>query len=323
MSMWFSPMTPRWRCSPPSSLANSAVGAGHPDDRRRPRRDLGRVRLHRPARPHRGPELDAVRAIRRRLRELLTADRDDGRGARQRAAQRGRRGPPARPARRAATGTSTPSTWTPRWPTRIIVETAMAMVDVIRADEMSRLGICADDTCEGIVLDLSRNRSRRFCSTTCGNRNAVAAYRARQRRTAARRDEPAEHLDEHLGLLGVHPVPGALDRHPAVAREPAVHRGDVLAATRSASPLARPTAPARRTAPRRRAGPPASPVIEVEVAAEEVEVEQPVPPVALATQALQQEAAHHRRRAPPRAAPRPRRRGAPACRGRCACIAAM
>ena len=65
--------------------------------------------------------------------------------------------------------------------TRIAVETAMAMIDVIRADEMSRLGVCADDTCEGLVLDLSRNRSRRFCSTTCGNRNAVAAYRARQR----------------------------------------------------------------------------------------------------------------------------------------------
>jgi predicted RNA-binding Zn ribbon-like protein len=63
---------------------------------------------------------------------------------------------------------------------RIIVETAMAMVDVIRADELSRLGVCADDDCEGLVLDLSRNRSRRFCSTACGNRNAVAAYRARQ-----------------------------------------------------------------------------------------------------------------------------------------------
>lgn len=64
--------------------------------------------------------------------------------------------------------------------TRILVETAMAMIDVIRADETSRLGICADETCQGIVLDLSRNRSRRFCSTTCGNRNAVAAYRARK-----------------------------------------------------------------------------------------------------------------------------------------------
>lgn len=64
--------------------------------------------------------------------------------------------------------------------TRILAETAMAMVDVIRAEEMSRLGICADDACQGVVLDLSRNRSRRFCSTACGNRNAVAAYRARR-----------------------------------------------------------------------------------------------------------------------------------------------
>ena len=65
---------------------------------------------------------------------------------------------------------------------RIRVETAMAMVDVIRADEMSRLGLCADEDCRGIVLDLSRNRSRRFCSTACGNRVAVAAYRARRAR---------------------------------------------------------------------------------------------------------------------------------------------
>jgi predicted RNA-binding Zn ribbon-like protein len=66
------------------------------------------------------------------------------------------------------------------FPVRVAVETAMAMVDLIRADELSRLAICADDTCDGIVLDLSRNRSRRYCSTACGNRAAVAAYRARQ-----------------------------------------------------------------------------------------------------------------------------------------------
>ncbi|MFD7842701.1 CGNR zinc finger domain-containing protein [Nocardia sp. NPDC059764] len=63
---------------------------------------------------------------------------------------------------------------------RIAVETAMAMIDLIRADELSRLSICADDSCAGIVLDLSRNRSRRYCSTACTNRNAVAAYRARK-----------------------------------------------------------------------------------------------------------------------------------------------
>jgi predicted RNA-binding Zn ribbon-like protein len=64
---------------------------------------------------------------------------------------------------------------------RILVETAMAMVDVVRLDEMSRLQICAAQDCDGIVVDLSRNRSRRFCSTTCGNRAAQAAHRARKR----------------------------------------------------------------------------------------------------------------------------------------------
>lgn len=63
---------------------------------------------------------------------------------------------------------------------RVLVETAMAMIDVIRADEMERLGVCAASDCEGVVVDFSRNRSRKFCSTTCGNREAQAAYRARR-----------------------------------------------------------------------------------------------------------------------------------------------
>jgi predicted RNA-binding Zn ribbon-like protein len=124
-------------------------------------------------------ELESVHAIRPRLHELLTADRDQAvpmvnemlreyRALPQLARHDGydwhlHAVAPDRPL-----------------PERIMVETAMAMIDVIRADEMSRLGICADDDCEGIVLDLSRNRSRRFCSAACGNRNAVAAYRARQ-----------------------------------------------------------------------------------------------------------------------------------------------
>ncbi|MFN3865356.1 MAG: CGNR zinc finger domain-containing protein [Demequina sp.] len=63
---------------------------------------------------------------------------------------------------------------------RILVESAMAMIDVIRADELSRFGRCEMDDCDGIVLDLSRNRSRKYCSVTCTNRAAQAAYRARQ-----------------------------------------------------------------------------------------------------------------------------------------------
>jgi predicted RNA-binding Zn ribbon-like protein len=65
-------------------------------------------------------------------------------------------------------------------PERVLAETAMALLDVVRAGEGSRLTVCADDACTGVVLDLSRNRSRRYCSTACTNRNAVAAYRARQ-----------------------------------------------------------------------------------------------------------------------------------------------
>lgn len=63
---------------------------------------------------------------------------------------------------------------------RILIETAMALIDVIRADEDSRIDVCADADCQAIALDLSRNRSKRYCSTTCANRNAVAAYRARR-----------------------------------------------------------------------------------------------------------------------------------------------
>lgn len=63
---------------------------------------------------------------------------------------------------------------------RSLIEIAMALIDVIRADEGSRISICADDDCEALALDLSRNRSKRYCSTTCANRNAVAAYRARR-----------------------------------------------------------------------------------------------------------------------------------------------
>ena len=74
--------------------------------------------------------------------------------------------------------------------TRITVETAMAVIDLIRADELSRLSVCEADGCVGVVVDLSRNRSRRFCSTACGNRTAVAAYRARRAGAAGGADRP-------------------------------------------------------------------------------------------------------------------------------------
>jgi predicted RNA-binding Zn ribbon-like protein len=65
---------------------------------------------------------------------------------------------------------------------RIAAEAAMAFLDLIRADELSRLRICAAEDCEDVLVDLSKNSSKRYCDTgNCGNRTNVAAYRARKR----------------------------------------------------------------------------------------------------------------------------------------------
>jgi len=125
-------------------------------------------------------ELESLRRLRPRLRELLLAERDDAAEIVNAMLAGAKALPqlqrhhhwdwhlhavdPDRPLQE-----------------RVVVETAMAMVDVIRADEHNRFDLCAADDCDDVVLDLSRNRSRRYCSTTCGNREAVAAYRARQR----------------------------------------------------------------------------------------------------------------------------------------------
>jgi predicted RNA-binding Zn ribbon-like protein len=64
---------------------------------------------------------------------------------------------------------------------RMAVEAAMALVDVVRQQELDRLRICDADDCDDVLVDLSKNRSRRYCTTTCSNRVNVAAFRARQR----------------------------------------------------------------------------------------------------------------------------------------------
>ncbi|MDH2445073.1 CGNR zinc finger domain-containing protein [Amnibacterium sp. CER49] len=68
---------------------------------------------------------------------------------------------------------------------RIRVETAMALADLVRADETTRLKVCAADDCTAVLVDLSRNRSKRFCDVgNCGNRMNVTAYRARRANAA-------------------------------------------------------------------------------------------------------------------------------------------
>ncbi|MBW1604178.1 CGNR zinc finger domain-containing protein [Streptomyces sp. JJ66] len=61
----------------------------------------------------------------------------------------------------------------------------MALGFLLVAGELERLRRCAAPDCRRAFIDLSRNRSRRYCdSRTCGNRLHVAAYRARQRDAA-------------------------------------------------------------------------------------------------------------------------------------------
>ena len=64
---------------------------------------------------------------------------------------------------------------------RMAVEAAMAFVDVVRQKQLDRLRVCDAEDCDDVLVDLSKNRSRRYCSATCSNRVNVAAFRARHR----------------------------------------------------------------------------------------------------------------------------------------------
>lgn len=63
----------------------------------------------------------------------------------------------------------------------LAADCAMALAVVLAAGEGSRLRTC-DAGCGRVLVDLSRNRNRRYCDDrSCGNRLHVAAYRKRHR----------------------------------------------------------------------------------------------------------------------------------------------
>jgi predicted RNA-binding Zn ribbon-like protein len=124
-------------------------------------------------------ELATVRALRPRLREIWTADKDTAvMGINTLLAEAHALPQLVRhdhwDYHLHATSSSAPLA------TRMAVEAAMALVDVVRSGELARLGVCAAEDCEDVVVDLSKNRSRRYCESGCGNRANVAAYRARR-----------------------------------------------------------------------------------------------------------------------------------------------
>lgn len=82
----------------------------------------------------------------------------------------------------------------------ILMASAMAMIEVVKCGELSRIGVCSAYGCDALTFDWSKNKSRRFCSATCSTREAVAAYRSRRRRPNVAHTE----LD-----LRPHPVPSS------------------------------------------------------------------------------------------------------------------
>ena len=70
---------------------------------------------------------------------------------------------------------------------RMGVEAAVALADVVRSGALDRLRRCADrlrrcaaSGCDDALVDLTENAGRRFCDSSCADREHAAAYRARR-----------------------------------------------------------------------------------------------------------------------------------------------
>ncbi|MER7171750.1 CGNR zinc finger domain-containing protein [Streptomyces mesophilus] len=65
---------------------------------------------------------------------------------------------------------------------RPLAQLAIAWNQLTTTGDASRLKRCAEHTCAWVFWDISKNRSRRWCSMkVCGNRNKSRAYAARVR----------------------------------------------------------------------------------------------------------------------------------------------
>ena len=64
---------------------------------------------------------------------------------------------------------------------RVSAAVVMGLAALIADYGFDRFGICAADNCGDVFVDMSRNKSRRFCNDGCSSRTNVAAYRARAR----------------------------------------------------------------------------------------------------------------------------------------------
>jgi predicted RNA-binding Zn ribbon-like protein len=68
----------------------------------------------------------------------------------------------------------------------LIAESLMGLSTLVCDLGATRLGVCDANPCTHVFVDTSPNQSRRYCSDRCSSRANVAAYRARQKASAAR-----------------------------------------------------------------------------------------------------------------------------------------
>jgi predicted RNA-binding Zn ribbon-like protein len=64
---------------------------------------------------------------------------------------------------------------------RYAAGSAMGLATLLTQLGADRLGVCAGPSCQGVFIDASTNRSRRYCCERCAARANVTALRARRR----------------------------------------------------------------------------------------------------------------------------------------------
>jgi predicted RNA-binding Zn ribbon-like protein len=68
---------------------------------------------------------------------------------------------------------------------RVLWPVARSAAELLTAPELERVGECAGEQCEWLYLDVSKNRSRRWCDMrNCGNRAKVRRHYERVRKAA-------------------------------------------------------------------------------------------------------------------------------------------
>ena len=57
---------------------------------------------------------------------------------------------------------------------------AAGLAFVLGSEHADRIGVCSAESCDRVYVDVSRNGTKRYCSTVCQNRVKTATFRARR-----------------------------------------------------------------------------------------------------------------------------------------------